>query len=146
VAAREVTLNGQPLKGKGATNSKVGDATDVLALLDQADPLIDKATSSYVGKARDEAARVVGASTGGAQAAAQLKALEGALIAKMPKMSGPQSDKDVLLYKQMAGQIGDATIPADTKRAAMKTIRQINERNAGVKSGADIDSLLEKYK
>ena len=61
---------------------------------------------------------------------AKLKALEGALISKMPKMSGPQSDKDVLLYKQMAGQIGDSTIPAPTKRAAIETIKDIQKRYA----------------
>jgi hypothetical protein len=50
----------------------------------------------------------------------------------MPKMSGPQSDKDVLLYKQMAGQIGDPTIPAARKQAAMNTINELNSRYAGV--------------
>jgi hypothetical protein len=61
-----------------------------------------------------------------------LKALEGSLVSKMPKMSGPQSDKDVLLYKQMAGQIGDPTLPAKQKQAAMDTINEINSRYAGV--------------
>jgi hypothetical protein len=116
----------------GATGGKVNDAKDVLALLDQAEPLVKKATSSYSGAGVDEAARVFGASTPGANAAAQLRALEGALISKMPKMSGPQSDKDVLLYKQMAGQIGDRTVPTEQKLAAMQTIREINERHAGV--------------
>jgi hypothetical protein len=110
---------------------RVADATEALALLDQAEPLLGKATNSYIGQGVDQAARAIGKSTPGSEAAAQLKALEGALIAKMPKMSGPQSDKDVLLYKQMAGQIGDPTIPADQKRAAIKTIREINQRQAG---------------
>lgn len=107
---------------------KVTDAKDVIALLDQAKPLIEKATGSYGGAAIDQGARLFGVSTDGAQSAAQLKALEGMLVSKMPKMSGPQSDKDVLLYKQMAGQIGDTTIPKDTKLAAMATIREINQR------------------
>jgi len=79
-----------------------------------------------VGAGIDAAAGAVGYSTEGAQKTAQLKALEGALISKMPKMSGPQSDKDVLLYKQMAGQIGDSTLPIATRKAAMETIRQLN--------------------
>lgn len=119
------------VKATKETTAKTSEARDVLALLDQATPLIDKATSSYAGAATDQAMRVVGASNPGAQAAAQLRALEGALISKMPKMSGPQSDKDVLLYKQMAGQIGDPTIPAPQKKAAMQTIREINERQVG---------------
>jgi hypothetical protein len=119
------------LKNNAGTVAKVTDAQDVLSLLDQAEPLLDKSTGSYLGAAVDEAGRAVGGATGGAKAAAQLRALEGALISKMPKMSGPQSDKDVLLYKQMAGQIGDRTIPAEQKRAAMQTIREINSRHAG---------------
>lgn len=139
--AKPVTVSGKPVAAKKASEQqqKVNDATDALALLDQAETLIPKSTSSYAGVAVDEAARLVGKSTQGAQAAAQLKALEGALISKMPKMSGPQSDKDVLLYKQMAGQIGDPTIPAETKKAAIKTIREINMRHAGATGGAGGD-------
>ena len=111
---------------------KVADATEVLSLLDTAESLLPGATSSYLGTGIDEAARVVGVGTSGAQSGARLKALEGALISKMPKMSGPQSDKDVLLYKQMAGQIGDSTMPASTRKAAIETIREMNRRYAGM--------------
>lgn len=111
---------------------KIADAKDVLDLLEQARPLIAASTGSYTGAGLDALAQGVGLSTPGAQAAAQLKALEGALVSKMPKMSGPQSDKDVLLYRQMAGQIGDPTVPPETKLAAMETIREINRRSAGL--------------
>lgn len=50
----------------------------------------------------------------------------------MPKMSGPQSDKDVALYKQMAGVIGDPTIPTERKMAALQTVEEIQRRYAGV--------------
>lgn len=112
---------------------KISDAKDVLSLLNLATPLIDVATGSYAGTGLDELGRVVGYGTDGAGNAAQLKAIEGALISKMPKMSGPQSDKDVLLYKQMAGQIGDSTIPPKTKKAAMVAIKNINDRYSGTK-------------
>lgn len=123
----------QDLKA-GSQSAKQADAKDVLSLLDMAEPLIKKATGSYAGAGADMAANVFGFSTEGANAASQLQALEGMLVSKMPKMSGPQSDKDVLLYKQMAGQIGDPTVPASRKQAAMQTIRQINERYAGNQS------------
>lgn len=116
----------------GSQSAKQADAKDVLSLLDMAEPLVKKATGSYAGAGADMAANVFGFSTEGANAASQLQALEGMLVSKMPKMSGPQSDKDVLLYKQMAGQIGDPTVPATRKMAAMQTIRQINERYAGI--------------
>lgn len=133
----------QDLKA-GSQSAKQADAKDVLSLLDMAEPLIKKATGSYAGAGADMAANVFGFSTEGANAASQLQALEGMLVSKMPKMSGPQSDKDVLLYKQMAGQIGDPTVPASRKQAAMQTIRQINERYAGIEpkqqasSGTDL--------
>ncbi len=120
----------------GEEQKRVTEATDVLSMLNDAEKLIPKSTGSYAGAAADEAARAFGISTPGAQSAAELKALQGALVSKMPKMSGPQSDKDVLLYREMAGQIGDPTIPAATKLAAINTIRRLNERYAGVPEGS----------
>lgn len=135
--------------------SRQRDAENALTAIAQAEGLLNQATGSYVGAATDEVARVFGISTPGAQAAAQLKAIEGELISKMPKMTGPQSDKDVLLYKQMAGQIGDPTIPAATKRSALEAIKQIQSRYAGVpnvpkdapqtSAGPSITDLLKKY-
>lgn len=107
------------------------DATEALQLIKTAKEIIPKSTGSYIGAGVDQAARLFGSSTGGDTAAAQLKALEGALISKMPKMSGPQSDKDVLLYKQMAGEIGDPTIPQARKLAALQVIEQIQQRHVG---------------
>ncbi len=102
------------------------DTQDIFSIIGQARPLIDKATSSTVGNAVDGALKAFGWSTPGANAAAQLKALEGSLVSKMPKMSGPQSDKDVQLYKDMAGQIGNPSIPAEQRKAAMDTIEELN--------------------
>jgi hypothetical protein len=131
------------------------DAKNALKVIAQAEGLLDKATGSYVGVAADEFARLFGVSTPGARGAAQLKAIEGELISKMPKMTGPQSDKDVLLYKQMAGQIGDPTIPSETKRSALEVIKQIQSRYAGVPNAPkdapqpsavpSITDLLNKY-
>jgi hypothetical protein len=118
---------------KSGDKQKVQDASDVLSILNQAEPLIKTATGSYGGVAVDQAARLFGSSTAGSQDAAKLKALEGNLVSKMPKMSGPQSDKDVAMYRQMAGQIGDPTVPVADKRAAIETIKEIAARNAGKK-------------
>ncbi len=115
---------------------KVTDATEAIALLNQAAPLLKSSTGSYVGMAVDKLAQAFGASTPGAISAQQLKAIEGALIAKMPKMTGPQSDKDVKLYRDMAGLIGDETIPYDQKAAASDTVREIQERYAGMAPGS----------
>jgi hypothetical protein len=138
-------IPGGPVMAKTTdAQQKIVDAKSVLDLLNIADPLIPKATSSYGGAAIDQVARVFGSSTGGSEVAAQLQALEGALVSKMPKMSGPQSDKDVLLYKQMAGRIGDPTIPAASKQAAADVIWNLNQKyleGAGVKPVARLKDL-----
>ena len=51
-------------------------------------------------------------------------------------MSGPQSDKDVLLYREMAAQVGDSTLPTDTRQAAINTLHEIQERYAKVEPGS----------
>lgn len=146
IARPVLGFDGKPAMAAGKTpeaRQRVQDANDVLELLQQATPLIDKATSSYIGQGADVAAQLFGKATPGSQAAAQLRVIEGMLISKMPKMSGPQSDKDVLLYRQMAGQIGDPSVPAAQKKAAMVAIANINRRYAGLQAaptGAQPDS------
>lgn len=110
---------------------RTNDANAALATINQAREIIPKSTGSYIGAGVDTVGQVFGVSTPGAQASAKLKALEGDLVSKMPKMSGPQSDKDVALYRQMAGVIGDPTTPPATKLAALDTIEEIQKRYAG---------------
>ena len=112
------------------------DAKEALQLIESAKKIIPQSTGSYAGAGADQVARFFGSSTNGDTAAAQLKALEGSLVSKMPKMSGPQSDKDVALYRQMAGEIGDPTIPQSRKLAALQVIEEIQQRNSGVPAPA----------
>ena len=126
-----VDAGGQPI-GQVKDSKQATQSQRALAVVDQAEQLIGKATGSYAGAGVDQGARVFGKSTEGAQAIAELKVLEGALISNQPRMEGPQSDKDVLLYKQMAGQIGDPTVPAEQKRAALRQIRALNEKYAAI--------------
>lgn len=130
-ARDEAAIKRADSKTAQAQQERVRDANDALELLDQAEKLIPQATGSYLGAGRDLALRSIGAATDAGNAAAQLRALEGALVSKMPKMSGPQSDKDVAMYRQMAGQIGDPTVPSETKQAAIRTIREIQNKYAG---------------
>lgn len=113
---------------------KVADAQDALMLLQTAAPIVRQSTGSGVGAGVDWLAGQAGMTTEGAANAARLKAIGGQLIAKMPKMSGPQSDKDVQLYREMAGQIGDPTVPSGVKEAAMQTIAELQAKYAGVQT------------
>lgn len=126
--------NGTPLAGKAgeADATRARDANDALNLIESARQLLNSGTTgSYVGAAFDGALAAFGASTKGGNTAEQLRAMEGALVSKMPKMSGPQSDKDVAMYRQMAGVIGDATTPVSRRLAALKVIEDIQRRYAG---------------
>lgn len=137
--ARGEALGGQEKKGIQAGST--------LATLDLAEPLIDAATGSLAGAGADKLAAVFGEAPKGAQAIAQLKVLQANLMTSMPRMEGPQSDKDVALYREAAGQIGDPTIPKAIKKAAVNTIRQINERyqKSAPSAGASPTSKVRRY-
>lgn len=106
------------------------DFANSLTAAKEAQNLFEGATGSGLGKARDAAYAMVGKSTEGAQKAAQLKVVAGKLVAAVPKFSGPQSDKDVQLYREMAGQVGDESIPIETRQAALQTVIALQSAEA----------------
>ncbi|WP_337053988.1 hypothetical protein [Pseudoxanthomonas sp. USHLN014] len=111
--------------------TRARDARDTLSLLDQAEQLLPGATGGRAGQLGDAAAAMFGVSTPGAQATAQLQTIAGQLTSKMPRMQGPQSDRDVQLYQQMAGDLANPQVPVATRQAALRTIRQLNQKYAG---------------
>lgn len=113
-----------------STVKKPQQAKDTLALLSEAEKIIPQSTGSLGGTGVDIAAGSVGVATGGAKANARLKVIQAGLMTNMPRMEGPQSDRDVLLYREAAGQIGDPKVPNDIKMAALETIKGINQRYA----------------
>jgi hypothetical protein len=133
--ADRVLLNGEAVPGEGVMKRTAG-ATRVLALLEQAEKILPSATNSWAGAGADLGASVIGYGTKGAQGVGRLKAIEGALLSEMPRMEGPQSNYDVAMYRQAAGQIGDATTPNSIKKAAIATMREIQERYANQGGGA----------
>jgi len=116
----------------GSPSARQREATEAVDIVLQAAPLVRQATSSGIGAAVDWAGGLIGKSATSADKAADLKVLGGMLVSKMPKMSGPQSDKDVMLYKEMAGRIGDPTVPASQKESALQTIYNLNAKYAGL--------------
>ncbi len=113
-----------------STIKKPQQARETLSMLDEADKLIDQSTGSMVGAGRDVLAGAVGISTEGAKASAKLKVLQAGLMTNMPRMEGPQSDRDVQLYREAAGQIGDPMTPNENKKAALQVIRTLQQRYA----------------
>lgn len=132
------------------------DANTALDLLDSAQAILNSgATGSLIGAGADRLAGAFGRSTQGAQATAALQTIAGQLTSKMPRMEGPQSDRDVQLYKQMAGDLANDTLPVQTRLAALEQIRSLNTKYAGrqpaasreqgsairIQSAADYNSL-----
>lgn len=125
---------------------KLVDAQSLLGLLDEADPLLASgiATSSAGGVLRDKVTGALGVSTDASKQAAKLASIGGALVSKMPKMSGPQSDKDVALYKEMAGRLGDSGVPIGDRQAAAQVLRMLNEKYLAANQGSIANSALEQ--
>lgn len=125
----EASAQGQALgTAQGAILTRAMNSENIDSILDIAEPLIDEATGSGTGAARDKLAAFFGESTQGAQAIAQLLPLQAAIMLNQPRMEGPQSDRDVQLYREAAGQLGDPSIPGATKKAALQTIRRLQEQ------------------
>jgi hypothetical protein len=128
--AKPVMLNGQPIPSE-AKNKREAGAKNVLDLLNDAEQHIGTATNSFIGTGVDTLARGVGYATQGDKSIASLKAIEGGLLSQMPRMEGPQSDRDVKIYQQAAGMVGNPTVPRELKAEAIKAIRVIQERYVG---------------
>ena len=108
------------------TAKRTFNMTGIGEIMDRAEAVLggqQPPTGSYMGWVVDQAGRIVGYSPPGATEATELEAIGGALVAKMPRMEGPQSDYDRQNYIQMAGQIGDRTVPADQRRRALQVVR-----------------------
>lgn len=126
----------KPTPAEQAAAARSTKARDVLDILNEADALIPQATGSYTGAGVDLAARGAGASNTGSRAIAQLKVLQAQLMLAQPRMEGPQSDRDVQLYREAAASLGDPTVPRAEKQDAANMIRRLNEKYAGMTPGS----------
>jgi len=103
-------------------------ASDVLEYIDKAEDLLGKATGSYLGAGLQLGKRAVGYSDDTTKANQQLKLISGWMVSNVPRMEGPQSNYDVENYKTMAGMVGDSTVPIEDRRAALKTLRELQAK------------------
>jgi hypothetical protein len=99
-------------------------------------------TQSYGGMATDFVAGVFGGSPKGSAEADRLKVLGGSLVMAMPRMEGPQSDRDVSLYREMAGQVGDSSLSVARRLAALDQVEKLYRKY----DKTSVENLLEKYK
>lgn len=123
--ARAKEIGQQQGRNIGTIQANAVKASQLTPIIEEAKNLIPMATDSWLGYIRDQAGRVIGQSTTGSENTAKLKVLEAKLMMAQPRMEGPQSDKDVALYRQMAASIGDPTVPQKNKLAALATIEAL---------------------
>lgn len=128
ITGKPTSYKPAPTAAEAKVQEKQAQAQKLPQLLSEAEKYIKGATGSYLGAGADIAAQTFGISTEGAQNIARLKGIEANLVLSMPRLEGPQSNLDQQLYRQAAGQIGDPTVPADTKLAALETIKKINTK------------------
>ena len=134
-AAGPVTKNTTVPALKQAQQEDIIRTQRVDAVLPEIKKLLEGTKGGYINAGLDVLGGAAGYSTDTAKTTAQLKALSGQLVALMPKMSGPQSDKDVQMYREMAGNLADPTIPTETRLAALETIEKLNEKYKVLNSG-----------
>lgn len=101
--------------------------------LDRAIQLLEQQpTGSDVGAVVDKGMNAMGVSTRGGAIASQLETLSGWLVSNVPRMEGPQSNFDVENYKTMAGMVGDRTKPIETRIAAAREAKRLQEKYAEI--------------
>lgn len=127
---QQATALGDGSGNKNSPQQETKRAQNVLSLTQQAEQILSsgKATGSGIGSLLDTGASWFGVSTEGAQGTAQLSTIAGQLVSNMPRMEGPQSDKDVQMYKQMAGDLSNASLPVATRMAALRQLQALNEK------------------
>ncbi len=121
-----------------ANTAKQTKATNVLDLITQAEGVIDKASGSKAGALLNYGKQAVGVSDEKTQANQQLKLISGWMVSNVPRMEGPQSNFDVQNYREMAGMVGDESIPIADRKAALKQLRELQGRYAD--NGAPMDT------
>lgn len=121
---------------RASERTKQGDkAAGMMPMIDEAEKILKsgKVTGSYAGAAVSAGKKLVGVSDEMTKNNAQLKALSGWLTGSVPRFEGPQSDADRQYYLDMAGRVGDETVPAGDRLAALQTVRymQVNKMRPG---------------
>lgn len=149
------SIQGQIVTAKETAKAGVEQQTDATKAIKKSNQLLSAAqeaeallrgnvTQSGIGAVVDAAGRIVGASPESSRNAAKLEALSGWMVANVPRMEGPQSNFDVKNYQEMAGKIGDRTIPVAERQAALKTVVALQEKYKDLNSGASQDAGTQK--
>ena len=115
-------------KTKADIDKKAATAPNNLMLIGEARGYLPQATSGLLERAARGGANIFGKSTDASKADRQLSVIASALTAGVPRMEGPQSDKDVAIYKQAAGDVANADVPYEDRLAALDTMEGLQKK------------------
>lgn len=125
--AQQAQAGGSP---QAKPDPRTGKADTIISLANEASDILKNASSGLIGSLKTSAADAAGVSTKASQADARLNVISGQLVMNMPRMEGPQSDADRLLYQKMAGDIANPKLPRETREAALQTMIGLQKKYA----------------
>jgi hypothetical protein len=132
-----------PLKADAAaTAATAGDNAGVLrAAVLKAQTLLPIATGSGAGAIRDKVTDFFGIETDPAKAATDLETVAAQLIRFAPRFKGQDSNRDVQIYNQAVGAIGDRTKPASYRMQALATAQMLINKYSRQQQIGETDTL-----
>ena len=119
---------GNPLLAKPDVKTTQGQT--VLDLAERAKKVLPQSSSGLISSLFTMATDAAGIPTDKSKADGQLRVIGGALTSNIPRMEGPQSDADRLLYQQSAADVANPNKPYQTRMAALETVIGLNEKYA----------------
>ena len=143
VITRETTKQKTIGATEGAEDVKKITAPQIIEIINAARKELPKATSGLAQKVVSGTATTFGISTEMDKADRKLEVIGGRLNSFVPRFEGPQSDKDVVLYKEMAGNISNKNIPYESRLAALDTIEELNKKYLK-KSSTEFQAPMQK--
>jgi hypothetical protein len=126
--AVEAANTGSPLLAKPDVKTTQGQT--VLDLAARAKSVLPQSSSGLISNLFTMATDAAGIPTDKSKADGQLRVIGGALTSNIPRMEGPQSDADRLLYQQSAADVANPNKPYQTRIAALEAVIALNEKYA----------------
>lgn len=126
--ALKLANQGAPALAKPDVKTTQGQT--VLEVAKRAELVLPKASSGIISNLFTMATDATGIPTDKSAADAQLRVLGGQLTLAQPRMEGPQSNADSILYQQMAAEVANPNRPYQTRMKALNTVIELNEKYA----------------
>ena len=126
--ALKLANQGAPALAKPDVKTTQGQT--VLDVAKRAELVLPKASSGIISNLFTMATDAAGIPTDKSAADAQLRVLGGQLTLAQPRMEGPQSNADSILYQQMAASVANPNVPYQTRMKALNTVIELNEKYA----------------